>query len=222
MEKTNIHFIGDSHTAIFLEKSPLCNDRGTLPSQFINGCSWDNKYNHLNLYCNRCCGLEGALAFNIDKRYEVSIKNIVSKIDKKDYLCFMFGEVDCRYKIFTYSQKNKTSIEEETKNVVKKYTDFIKNKFEEYKIILWGPHAQHINPNHPYIDCDSITRNKITKIFNEELKKICMLNKWQFISMFNIMINDNIESGYTDYFRSDTIHLKTKKSKCILLEQIII
>ena len=221
MEKINIHFIGDSHTWIFLENLPDSNNEGNKPSQMINGCSWNNKYDNINLYCNRCCQSEGALAYNIDKRYNISIKNIISQIDKKDYICFMFGEIDCRYKIFTYSKKHKTSIEEETINVVKKYTDFIKNKFKEYKIILWGPHAQHSNPSHPYIDCDSFNRNKITKIFNEELKKICNLNGWKFISIFDIMIDDNMETD-NSYFLPDTIHLNPKKSKCLLLEQIIV
>lgn len=88
----------------FLERLLVsCNNGEDLRD--INKLQKDN----LTLYGYRCCGSDGALAFTINKRKKI-IDKIISHISLNDYICFMFGEVDCRFKLYTYSIKENIDI----------------------------------------------------------------------------------------------------------------
>jgi hypothetical protein len=179
-----------------------------------NISGYKNKYNNtitinntnITFFGYRCCE-DGAYAYNIEKR-----KNIIDKIlintNQNDILIFMFGEVDCRYKIKSQMLKNNTTIEEEVLIVVNRYMDFIKN-YNSRKIIIWGPHPQHTSPTHHYIDCfDSNERNTITKIFNEKLELFANKGNYSFITLFNELID---KPELNNYFLDDTIHIKPCK-----------
>jgi len=203
-----IHCIGDSHTWQFIGKLP----ENLNINENISG--YKNKYNNtitinntnITFFGYRCCE-DGAYAYNIEKR-----KNIIDKIlintNQNDILIFMFGEVDCRYKIKSQMLKNNTTIEEEVLIVVNRYMDFIKN-YNSRKIIIWGPHPQHTSPTHHYIDCfDSNERNTITKIFNEKLELFANKGNYSFITLFNELID---KPELNNYFLDDTIHIKPCK-----------
>ena len=131
-----------------------------------------------------------------------------TQTNQNDILIFMFGEVDCRYKIKSQMLKNNTTIEEEVLIVVNRYMDFIKN-YNSRKIIIWGPHPQHTSPTHHYIDCfDSNERNTITKIFNEKLELFANKGNYSFITLFNELID---KPELNNYFLDDTIHIKPCK-----------
>lgn len=200
-----IHCIGDSHTWQFIDKLP------ENLYEYYNIHEYKNIYNrtvefnnnNITFFGYRCCE-DGAYAYNIEKRSNI-IDQILSKTNQTDILMFMFGEVDCRYKIKSQTLKNNSSIEEEVLIVVNRYFDFIR-KYNTRKIIIWGPHPQHTAPSHHYIDCfDSNERNLITKIFNEQLEILAKKEKYLFISLFNHLI-DNPELN--NLFLDDTIHIK--------------
>lgn len=210
------HCIGDSHTWQFI---------GKLPENLNNNNieNYKKKYNRIYennnkkniFYGYRCCE-DGAYAYNINKRIPI-IREIIDKINKEDIIIFMFGEVDCRYKIYSQSIKNKTNIEEEVKKVVNKYCETIKNNFNLNKIILWGPHPPHTQPEHPYIDVkDSNIINYITKLYNENLQIKCIEYNWNYISLYNELNNENINT----YFLNDTIHLDPFKIINIYLKKL--
>ena len=110
----------------------------------------------------------------------------------------MFGEVDCRHRIFSQSKKDGVSIEEGVKRVVNKYFEGLietikyfnisqgvwsdeENKLDLKNIIIWGPHPPHRSPNHPHTDVkDCYIINNITKLFNEYLQLKC----YEYISVY--------------------------------------
>ena len=103
----------------------------------------------------------------------------------------------------------------------KSYIFYRKCKFRKsyifnriYKVFWNGSHPQHLNPNHPYIDCqDPDERNIITKIFNDKLEFIAKKENYIFISLFkNLIDNPN------NYFLNDTIHIKPSNE---ILDQYI-
>ena len=211
-----IHCIGDSHTWQFIGKLPenlnINENISGYKNKYNNTITFNNTNNTNNTNKNitffgyRCCE-DGAYAYNIEKR-----KNIIDKIlintNQNDILIFMFGEVDCRYKIKSQMLKNNTTIEEEVIIVVNRYMDFIKN-YNNRKIIIWGPHPQHTSPTHHYIDCfDSNERNTITKIFNEKLELFANKENFLFITLFNDLID---KPELNNYFLDDTIHIKPCK-----------
>ena len=76
--KVMFHFIGDSHTWIFLEKLP-----NTVDEMIATNCI--NNYiplnNEITLFSWRYSGIDGALAYQISKRSEIIdyvINNYVS------------------------------------------------------------------------------------------------------------------------------------------------
>jgi hypothetical protein len=203
-----IHCIGDSHTWQFINKLPA----NLNINENIIG--YKNKYNTTVVFNNnnitffgyRCCE-DGAYAYNIEKRQNI-IDNIVFNTTQNDVLMFMFGEVDCRYKIKSQMLKNNTTIEDEVLIVVNRYIDFIR-KYNNRQIIIWGPHPQHTSPTHHYIDCfDSAERNAITKVFNEKLEFAANKENYIFITLFDNLID---KSNLNNYFLDDTIHIKPCK-----------
>ena len=199
-----IHCIGDSHTWQFINKLP----DNLYIYQDIN--KYKNKYhftcNNITFFGYRCCE-DGAYAYNIEKRKNI-IDNIIINTNQNDMLMFMFGEVNCRYKIKSQMIKNNTSIEDEVLIIVNRYIEFIKH-YNSRKIIIWRPHPQHTSPTHHYIDCfDSNERNTITKIFNEKLELFANKENFSFISLFNDLIDN---PDLNTYFLDDTIHIKPCK-----------
>jgi hypothetical protein len=216
-----IHCIGDSHTWQFI---------GKLPENlriFDNITNYKNAFNsnikafnsNITFFGYRCCE-DGAYAYNIEKRKNI-LDKILSDTQSKDILMFMFGEVDCRYKIKSQMLKNNSTIEDEVNIVVTRYLDFISNYNMNYnrKIIIWGPHPQHTAPTHEYIDCfDSDERNQITKIFNEQLKILAKKKNFLFVSVFDILVNN---PQLNTFFLDDTIHIKPSRNIFgIYLQQI--
>tara|TARA_B100000035_G_scaffold212671_1_gene182255 strand:- start:586 stop:1032 length:447 start_codon:yes stop_codon:yes gene_type:complete len=143
----------------------------------------------------------------------------------------MFGEIDCRYRIFSQSEKDGVSIEEGVRRVVNKYCEDLieiikysnKKKSQEEEldfknIIIWGPHPPHRSPNHPYTDTkDMNVINNITKEFNEYLRLKSSQYNWKYISLFDKLNNSDINSYYRT---NDTIHLDSQKVKQLYLDRI--
>jgi hypothetical protein len=203
-----IHCIGDSHTWQFIGKLPenlrIFDNITNYKNAFNSNITAFN--NNITFFGYRCCE-DGAYAYNIEKRKNI-LDKILSDTQSKDILMFMFGEVDCRYKIKSQMLKNNSTIEDEVNIVVTRYLDFICNYNMNYnqKIIIWGPHPQHTAPTHEYIDCfDSDERNKITKIFNQQLKSLAKKKNYLFISVFDILVNN---PELNTFFLDDTIHIQ--------------
>ena len=165
-----VHYIGDSHTWQFLGKLPQVFDNNTNLKKYKkdNSLNYSYKGNLIKIYSYRCCS-DGALAYTIKKR-EKMIKKILSNIPENCIIVFMFGEVDCRWKLLQYAFKKYNNSQEIRYNfahsntyplspnnckfekicikgvddILNNYIPYIKNfqniVNDKTKICLWGPH----------------------------------------------------------------------------------
>lgn len=217
--KVLFHFIGDSHTWIFLENLPT-----TVDEMFATNCI--NNYiplnNEITLFSWRYSGIDGALAYQISKRSEI-IDCIVNNYVKKDtdYLCFMTGEIDCRFKINTYAKKTGVSVKEMSISVARKYIDFIYEKYQGYNIIIWGPHAQNNDPSYEYTDGTMEERNIATFHFNNELLRLCNEHNWIYISLFDMMIGPDMKTYNIEKWFLDGVHVNPEIAKPFLMKQLL-
>tara|TARA_Y100001970_G_C14188457_1_gene833962 strand:+ start:632 stop:1444 length:813 start_codon:yes stop_codon:yes gene_type:complete len=205
-----LHCIGDSHTWQFLGKLPdeFNNDTDLKDYKDNNSITYLYKENEIKLYSYRCC-IDGALAFNIEKRDKL-IQKIISDISENNTIIFMFGEVDCRWKLLEYAFKsynNSKTINFDDNafdsicskgadNVLNNYISYIKKiqtiLDNKVKICLWGPHATFMKATYFHaMTGEGQTRNKVTHIFNKKLKSICKENNWIYCTLFDLLIGEN-------------------------------
>lgn len=207
-----LHCIGDSHTEQFLGKIPDTFYINSNITQYKNNNSINYSYKNRNIkiFSYRCCE-DGALAFTIKKRKDI-INKILSNVSNNSFttVIFMFGEVDCRYKLLEYALKkynNSQNINYNNLNfesicskgvhdVLNNYIPFIKNientLYDKVNICLWGPHATFMNATYYHaMTGNGQIRNKVTFIFNENLKNVCKQNNWKYCSTFDLLIDDN-------------------------------
>lgn len=240
--KVSFHFIGDSHTWIFLEKLPTTvlemnimtrkktskitrkKTRKMRKIKFETN-RLDNYIpfnNEITLFSWRYSGTDGALAYKISKRYE-TICHIINNYVRKDtdYVCFMTGEIDCRFKINTYAKKAGVSVKDMSIYVARKYIDFIEENYKEYNIIIWGPHAQNNDPSYEYTDGTMEERNIATFHFNNELLRLCNKNNWIYISLFDTMIGPDMKTYDIEKWFLDGVHVNPELAKPFLMKQLL-
>jgi hypothetical protein len=177
--------------------------------------------NEITLFSWRYPGIDGALAYQISKRSEI-IDCVVNNYVKKDtdYLCFMTGEIDCRFKINTYAKKTGVSVKEMSISVARKYIDFIYEKYQGYNIIIWGPHAQNNDPSYEYTDGTMEERNIATFHFNNELLRLCNEHNWIYISLFDTMIGSDMKTHDIEKWFLDGVHVNPELAKPFLIKQL--
>lgn len=149
------------------------------------------------------------------------IKKIIQKINRKDWIILIFGEIDCRIHIYPRSVKNKEKIEKTILTTIKNYGKIIKQIKKKHgkKLIICGvpPTSTQKNiykiENYPNLKI----RCKITKNFNINLKKFCYKNKINFLDIYTKFKNDSgcINKKYT----TDSVHLN-KKALPVIEKQI--
>tara|TARA_Y100000034_G_C6827199_1_gene373055 strand:- start:417 stop:1010 length:594 start_codon:yes stop_codon:yes gene_type:complete len=164
-----IHCIGDSHVAVFSGLKRMCPKYG-IPK-------WGN---HDKLKLFKTYRLGPILAYNLSNKTDL-ICSIIDKIKEKEdenKFLFHFGEIDCRAHIPRFTNKKDVLIPPVVDECVKRYMDailVIKDKLEIAPIIF-GPVAStknknFIGGNYPAVG-SILHRNKITKHFNSQLKKM--------------------------------------------------
>ena len=135
-------------------------------------------------------------------------------IEKEDYLFFSYGEPDIRCHIGF-----KNNINENIKIVISNYIQFLLKIKKIYKNIgVYAPIASGLNnglqgSNRCPSFKNSYERNKITILFNEELKKQCEKNDILFKSIYKELLNDN-NTTKSEYY-IDGIHLSFKALKLL-------
>ena len=119
---------------------------------------------------------------------------------KEDTLLFVFGEVDIRAHIVEQSKKQDILVDVITKDVVKRYFEAIGTMhLLEYNIAVFGCIAGFKlkeggqKPPWPHSGtCKE--RNRITKIFNDQLEYRCSATNIPFISVFEEMLKSDGET----------------------------
>lgn len=116
----------------------------------------------------------GLLNENNKSGSHAKIKDLLTKLDSRNSIVFMFGEIDCRYLIWIKSiETNKELIEviDETVSRYIKFLTSIKSSDDRLDLIVHGvpPAGWHSDKNY----ADRLIRAKITQAFNRRLKIAC-------------------------------------------------
>jgi hypothetical protein len=148
---------------------------------------------------------------NIKKITEIDEKLSPYQIDKdKDYLFFVFGEIDIRCHLGFIADNNNRTYEDVINECIDRYFIFLDYYINKgYNIGVWGiiPSGPDNNiqgngaPSYKTKD----ERNVLTKIFNDRLKEMCEEKKIIYKSIFGLIMTDY--ENYNSYHANDKIHL---------------
>lgn len=205
--KNIIHCIGDSHASFFSgsdEIQPVWPDksRDYIPSFRSYRLGPVTAYN----LCN-----SGSSTHGREKLFEV-----LKTLPAGSNVLLCFGEIDCRVHLLKQSELQNRLPEEVVGECVRRYFEVIKEVvILGYKVLVWGPIPSSSDevvsdPEFPVFGNNS-ERNRVTKIFNESLKKMILEfanPNLRFVSIFS-QLSD--ESGKTRFaFYNDKIHLSQR------------
>lgn len=195
-----IHCFGDSHAAVF-------SGFGTKENRKVD--TYVNIIPYFIGYVCRNESNEPILAYNFHKAY-IPIRNVMigNNIQPEDKLMFCFGEIDCRVHLQKQSEIQNRSIEDVARECAERYMNNIL-RFKEYnkKLLIFAPIAStsYESVTFPkYGSCRE--RNKVTRIFNNELKKLSDDNDIIFVSIFDNLVNEHDVTKMDEYYQDD-IHL---------------
>ena len=147
---------------------------------------------------------------NIKKLNQIDNKLNTLNINKTiDYLFFSFGEIDVRYHLGFISDNDNKSNEDVVSECINKYLSFLNYyincgyKVGVYGVVPSGTYNGLQGNNRPSYKTH-VERNKITEIFNQQLKIMCENKNILFKSIFYEIVD---KDNYFDYFSVDGIHL---------------
>ena len=151
---------------------------------------------------------------NIKKISEINDRLSQYDIDKdKDYLFFVFGEIDIRCHLGFIADNNSRTYDDVVGECVDRYGVFLDYYISNgYNVGTWGPIPSGPNNNIQGNGLPSYktkeARNIITKIFNEKLESLCNQKNIKFKTIFDLIMSDyeNYEAYYANS-DSDRIHL---------------
>jgi hypothetical protein len=143
-------------------------------------------------------------------RFKLDVLDVSQfNVQEGDYVCFSFGEIDCRCHIHKFKEQYKELIEK----IVENYMDAIKenaNKFSDLKVMVYNVpptlRASPFNWNTEYPMLGS-NEERITyiKYMNEKLKENCKKNNFIFFDVYDSYVG---EDGFMKYELSDgRIHI---------------
>jgi len=187
-KKPLVHFIGDSHITSF-----------NFQPRFI------------------AHNIGQATAHNLCKQKSSSgsskiLSLVLSRIDKKrDFLCLVFGEIDCRIHFFYQHEKTGKPLAQLIGETIENYGSVIlRLKNDGYRICVCSspPAARQENIYcYPHYGSPA-QRSKITKEFNEKLKGFCEKNSIPLIDIYSHAADEN---GFIPpSLARDEVHLNPK------------
>ena len=194
-----IILFGDSHTAAFTQPTlaEWMSPEETLMKK--------NQIYSFRTLPWTCYNINNNLSYIIEKLKRIDIK-------KEDYLFFSYGEPDIRCHIGF-----KNNINENIKMVIGRYVQFLLKIKTIYKNVgVYAPIASGLNNGlqgslrKPSFK-NSYERNKITILFNEELKKQCKKNDILFKSIYKELLNDDNTTKSEYYIDGIHLHLNAFK-----------
>jgi len=208
-----IHCIGDSHSAVFSGEEKM---QPVWPDRASNLIPYFESYR-----------IGPSTAYQLHNKQSIIESVLLNpSVNENDKLMFCFGEVDIRAHLIKQSNLQNRSINDVVCECVSRYVNALLyyKKFNK-EILIWGPIASWSDKK-PYIDFQTkepgpsygsnIERNNVTKIFNQYLIDLCVENNFQFVSIFEKMLNND---GTTNpYYIMDHIHLSQNAMPLIINE----
>jgi hypothetical protein len=222
MKGNNFHFVGDSQVCVFSGRPGMV---GYWPKHRTQSVFKDNWWiYHIGPH----------LAVNFVKHGLPAAKEVIKLyFSEEDFLCLVWGEVDCRAwivarallknpqkKVFKFKEfevaatkfSQVEEIEGEAKLCAETYLRGVDEVgLQSKNIVVIGPHpslwehSEAFIKEYPSAGSES-ERNIATKVFNEELQKGAKLRNIKFVSVFDRLIPANEHTGYY----ADSIHLSVE------------
>jgi len=200
--------LGDSHSSVFSGKEKI------IPR-------WPAKeYTLLSKF--KPIRIGPATAYNLKSKVPL-LNEILNKTFylKKDFVLFCFGEVDIRAHLIKQSILQEKKVDEIVLECVTKYINAIKLVSPKRKIqkavfapiASWSDEKPYDGPSYG----SNLERNRITRIFNNTLEKMCNQNNIKFVSIFEDMLNKDgtTDSNFLDDWGSG-IHLNQSAMPIII------
>ena len=190
MINRNFHTFGDSHCYF----------------------GWDaiKKVNGFNIICHH---IGPTLMFSVGrdglKRLNVSEEKF--QVKEGDYVCFCFGEIDCRSHVNKYKEKGYKQVIDKMVENYFNTIDLNKKLFKNLKIVVYNvvPPVKKgrvgENKNFPFLGTDN-ERLIYTKYMNNKLREYCQNNNYIFIDVYKFYSDPD---GFLNYNLSDgKVHIK--------------
>lgn len=202
-----IHCVGDSHSSVFSGKDEM---QPIWPERSDDKLSFFRSYR-----------IGPATAYQLENKIQI-INEIVNLLKPNDSLLFCFGEVDIRAHLKKQMDIQGKSIKEVVTECVDRYVHvLLYYKNLGLDVIAWGPIAS-FHDDKAYTSGPSFgtgyERNLITKEFNQYLEERCYENNIKFVTIFNKMVDENLQTKhvYLDDWEACHIHLNQKSLPLIL------
>ncbi len=206
--KNTLIVLGDSHVNFFsgneeLSFIPIGNE--------VNTCEQVNGLPITVLH------LGPSLAYNSDRygtstgfreRLDWLMESFIKKHAK--ILCSL-GEIDMRAHVYKQVKLQERDYREIVEDVAEHYMNFLRwLKGQGYEVYCWGPIASQNDSWPMTLDHQRVgtvvERNMATAHFNHTMKNMCEKSGIGFLTVFEEMIDDNMETK-KEYMSSDLFHL---------------
>lgn len=125
-----------------------------------------------------------------------------------------FGEIDCRAHVLRESSRQQRSVEDITSDAIENYMCFAEWLVQKgFKIGCWAAIASikcaaQEDGDFPVYGTE-IERNRVTRIFNQQLERECRLRGFLFCSIFEELLDDQMETR-SEYISLDNCHLSQR------------
>jgi len=219
LKETNLHFIGDSNVSVF----------GGLSKRWIAPL-WPQRVQSLYRPNWWCYHVGPHLAVNFGKHGTPVVREVVKTYfnSVKDFLCLVWGEIDCRMWIVkrAYKRAQRNGLQQEIEiearlcgaTYLRDIDTIVTDIPLTYQhILVIGPHPSPpwpIGNRYPSFGTEP-ERNLATRILNDELKKGMSVRGGRFITLFDRLMPIG---GYTDYYQ-DVVHLSSLKALPLFIEE---
>ena len=152
------------------------------------------------------------------------IEEYISRFPKtksKEYILFVFGEIDCRLHIYKAHKEKKISITRVVKNTVDAYGSFLldfRKQYPQFDILIFNvlPTGEQENIyNHRFFAVRE-TRIRITREMNRELESFCKKHQMVFINIFQKLIDK--KGNRLKRYMLDEVHFTPEVVKFVIEE----
>ncbi len=204
-----IWVVGDSHVNLF---SGNVHINGLLYGDSANGLGeFKDQFKtvHLNPYT----------AYNAFTKVNEIDSHLTSFNKERDYLFFVFGEIDCRCHLGFQADSRNIGYNQITYECINRYSQLLEHyKQQGYDVGVWGVVASGLDNgmqgNGAMSYKTATERNIITYYFNQHLETRCQELGVRYKSIFE-HLHDNLNTIPTYHY--DNIHIMCNKTAQLIL-----
>jgi hypothetical protein len=151
-------------------------------------------------------------SFGRDKFKRLNIKDIQYKVKNNDYVCFCFGEIDCRNHVNKHITKEQT-YEIIINNIINLYFYAIKlnvDQFDNLNVCVYNivppTKGYHVDGNpYPFLGTDD-ERKQYTLYFNKQLCSKCKEFNYTYFNVYDFYTDS--DGFLSDQYSDGVLHIK--------------